>query len=206
MRSDLPTRFAPLHPGACVAAVMLLVAAGASVPAWHWSASILRSAADGWAVSDTLAPADAVAVLGGGSARPYAAAELYRRGVARRVLIDDDNIRALMLSLNVPSRDIEMFGSGLHNTYGEACALAEWVGRNGAQRVIIPTEFFPSRRVKWVFARKLGPLGAAVEIDILQIAGYGADDWWSNSAARNQFVSEIAKYFYYRTRYIASRC
>jgi len=185
---------------------LLLVAGGTTVLAWKERTSILRSAADRWAVSDTLVRADAVVVLGGGSARPYVAAELYRRGLAGRVLIDDDNIRALVLSLNVPAQAVEMFGADLHNTYGEACALADWVGKNGARRIIIPTELFPSRRVKWIFARKLAGLGAKVEIDVLPIAGYGADDWWWRSAGRNFFLTEIAKYLYYRLRYSFGQC
>jgi uncharacterized SAM-binding protein YcdF (DUF218 family) len=206
MSTDLPTRFAPLRLRFSAVAVILIVIVGLPILVWQKGVSMLQSAADRWAVSDALVAADAVVVLGGGSSRPYAAAELYRRGMARRVLVEDDNIRALIMTLNVPSPDVETFGTGLHNTYGEACAVADWVERNGAHRIVIPTELFPSRRVRWIFSRKLAPLGATAEIDMLQIDNYSADDWWTKRGGRIQFLTEIAKYLYYGTRYLFAQC
>jgi hypothetical protein len=49
---------------------------------------ILRGAARAWIVSDSIVPADAVVVLGGGlETRPFAAADLYKKGMARQILI-----------------------------------------------------------------------------------------------------------------------
>ena len=163
-----------------------------------------------WAVSDTLAPADAVVVLGGSAAgtnyRPYAAAELYRRGLAGRILLDDDGDRRLVQTLDIPPQAVEMFGNGLHNTHEEACTLADWAEKNAARRFIIPTELFPSRRVSWVFARELRNLGGNVMIDIVSIPESTADNWWSRKQGRDQFQTELAKYFYYRVRYFFDRC
>lgn len=66
------------------------------------------------------------------------------------VLFDDEHDQKLVLSLNVPSQAVVMFGSGLRNTYEESCGLAAWVKGSGAHRLIIPTELFPSRRVRWI--------------------------------------------------------
>ena len=172
----------------------------------HERSPILRLAAQSWAVSDRLDPADAVIVLGGGEDRAYAAAELYRSGLASRILVDDDADQRLVSNLDIPPQAVQMFGSGLRNTYQESCALAEWVAKNGAQRIIVPTELFPSRRVRWIFTRELRNLGATVMIDVVQIPEYTADNWWSGSAGRNQFLTEIVKYFYYRVRYSLVRC
>jgi uncharacterized SAM-binding protein YcdF (DUF218 family) len=62
----------------------------ASVAAGGWLVRepVLVGAADLWIVSDSITRADAIVVLGGGvETRPYAAAELWRRGFADKILI-----------------------------------------------------------------------------------------------------------------------
>jgi uncharacterized SAM-binding protein YcdF (DUF218 family) len=167
---------------------------------------ILRSVGHLWEVSDAIAPADAVVVLGGNPARAYAAAQLYRSALAKRILLDIDGYRKLLLNLTIPSEAIETFGSGLKNTYEEACAIADWAKMNGARTFIVPTEPFFSRRVKWIFARKLGPIKARAIIDVLPITGFTADDWWLTSWGRDEFIREITGYLYYRVRYSFDRC
>lgn len=207
MHADIPPRRLPLHRiRRCVALLTFFGAIAVLSLAWKEHTFILRSAAYFWTVSDALAPADAIIVLGGGASRPYAAAQLYRSGLAGRILVDDDDDRKLVLNLNVPPQDVVTFGRGLRNTYQEACALADWATKNAAQRFIIPTEPFPSRRVGWIFARKLGRVGAGAMIDVLRIPGYAADDWWLNSGGRGQFLSEIVKYLYYHFRYLFDQC
>jgi uncharacterized SAM-binding protein YcdF (DUF218 family) len=206
MNNDVPSRRAVRRTRAGVALLTVAAAVAVALPLWNEHTSIFRSAAQLWAVSDTLAPADAVVVLAGGSTRPRAAVQLYRSGLAARILLDDDNDRNLVLSLHVPPRAVEMFGIGLHNTRGEACAMVDWIKKNGAHRIIVPTESFPSRRVKWVFGRELESAGAEVTIDVLQIPGYTADDWWSAKGGRDNFLTEIIKYVYYRLRYSFDKC
>ena len=63
-----------------LAALLLLAAVCAAV--WFSRETLLRGAAELWIVSDTVGPADAVVIFGGGlAARPFAAAEYYRRGL-----------------------------------------------------------------------------------------------------------------------------
>src|SRR5271166_5951090 len=67
-----------------------LVLVALAVAAWYGRAFLLRSAADFWIVSDPLAPADAVAVFGGGlENRPFAAAAYYRQGLVKKILISN---------------------------------------------------------------------------------------------------------------------
>src|SRR5947209_5106418 len=59
-----------------------LVMAGLAGVAWVGRAPLLQGAADLWIVSDPLTPADVAVVLGGGvDVRPFAAAELYHKGL-----------------------------------------------------------------------------------------------------------------------------
>src|SRR5437867_2777606 len=55
---------------------------------WLERESLLRSAADLWIVSDPITRGDAVVVLGGGlGVRPYVAADLYRQGLVRKIVV-----------------------------------------------------------------------------------------------------------------------
>jgi uncharacterized SAM-binding protein YcdF (DUF218 family) len=191
---------------AVLSIAILFAAIGVLLPVWKDDVSSLKLAAYKWAVSDLLTPADAAVVLGGGAARPYAAAELYRKGLVTRILVDEERNRRLILDLNVPAEAVDVFGTGLKNTHHEACALTDWAMKTGIHRFIVPTEVFSSRRVRWVFSRSLATVGAEAEIDLLQVPGYSVDDWWLHSAGRKQFVTEITKYFYYRLRYISAQC
>src|ERR1700678_3190476 len=76
-------------------AIVLLVASCFCVGAWIERDFLLRGMAQLWIVSDAVTGADAAIVLGGGlDVRPFAAADLYRRGLVKKVLIsqfaDDD--------------------------------------------------------------------------------------------------------------------
>ena len=77
------TKSFPHKAGIALAVLLLTVSAG-----WLARVQILRGAARVWIVSDSLVPADAVAVLGGGlETRPFAAADLYKKGMVRQILI-----------------------------------------------------------------------------------------------------------------------
>jgi len=168
--------------------------------------TILTIAARSWEISDNVKPADAVVVLGGGDDRLYAAAELYRTGFVTRILLNDDDGRKLVLSLGIPEHVIEVFGSGLQNTYQEACALKAWSARTGIHHFIIPTEMFPSRRVQWIFTRMLKLVDAKIAINVTSIPRISANNWWWDGSSREWFFSEIVKYVYYRVRYLFDQC
>lgn len=172
---------------------------------WRWD-SLLASAAQSWAVSDEMRPASAAVVLDGGDVRPYSAARLYKSGFVRTVLVDSDDNRKLLVALGVPPSAIQTFGRGLKSTYEEACALAHWTSKNNAQRMIIPTELFFSRRVKWIFTHNLNGLGAEIVVDVVPISQYQANNWWMRQVGREQFEKEIVKYAFYRARYFLSNC
>jgi hypothetical protein len=55
---------------------------------WILREPVLVGAADLWIVSDPISRADAIVALGGGLAtRPFVAAELWRRGLADKILV-----------------------------------------------------------------------------------------------------------------------
>lgn len=175
--------------------------------------AILRAMERSWAVSDQLEPADAVVVLGGGyPSRPRIAAQLYVAGRVKQILVPrvepSDRIAEpknmdleALLKLGIPTSAIVEFGHNPSSTYEEARDLALWVRQGGVKRIIVPTEPFPSRRVRWIFRRELGKVGVQVMIEPSPPADYDIEYWWRDQGGRSDFCKEIIKYLYYRIRY-----
>jgi uncharacterized SAM-binding protein YcdF (DUF218 family) len=183
--------------------------------AWMSRAAILRDVAELWVVSDPLDRADAIVVLGGRiDIRPFAAADLYRREFAPRVLISNlprdplqtmhlwpgqtELTRQLLLKLGVPAEAIVEFGDGVTSTYEEARALLDWTRSSGARSVIIPTDLFPTRRVRWTFQHEVASSGLRVIVHAIQPRAYGLDDWWRDERGLIDFQNEVIKFIYYR--------
>jgi uncharacterized SAM-binding protein YcdF (DUF218 family) len=199
--------------------LMALVAVIAVLGLWAWlkPAPLLRGAADLWIVSDEPAPADAIAVLGGGlEYRPFAAADYYRRGLAPKILISNigatpaerlgvlqSHVRAnseVLQKLGVPAAAIESFGDHLSDTFTEATALHEWAVRNGAHRIMVPTDIFAARRLRWTLHHVFGS-DAAILVPAVNPPEYQRDNWWRNERGIIGFQNEVMKYLYYRLKY-----
>ena len=196
--------------------IIVLVTLGAA--AWYARATLLWSAAELWIVSEPVEPADAVAIFGGGlSVRPFAAAEYYHQGLAKKILVANvrpersetlgglpshtDRNRSVLMKLGVPEAAIEVFGTELSNTYLEAVALREWATRSGARTVIVPTELFSSRRVRWVSRHVFVGMAARVQVVALDHSEYSRDAWWQSEHGLISFQTEVIKYVYYRLKY-----
>jgi uncharacterized SAM-binding protein YcdF (DUF218 family) len=161
---------------------------------------------------------DAVVVLGGGLAtRPFVAAELWRRGLADKILIsqgpEDRAVsmgampshtelnREILLKEGVPAGVIETFGTANKNTRDEAVALREWSERNAASVFIIPTEIFPARRVRWIFRREFFGTTVSIEVPSFEPPAYTRRDWWKTEHGLVAFQNEFLKHIYYRLKY-----
>jgi uncharacterized SAM-binding protein YcdF (DUF218 family) len=186
--------------------------------AWMARASILHGVADLWVVSDALDRADAIVILGGrADVRPFAAAALYKRGLAQQVLVS--NVKAgpihplqllpsqieltsqILSKLGVPQQAIVEFGYGSSNTYDEARAVLDWARISGARSVIIPTDLFSTRRTRWIFQRQLAPAGVRAMVQSVKPPEYSIDDWWRHESGIIEFQNEVIKYLYYRLKY-----
>jgi uncharacterized SAM-binding protein YcdF (DUF218 family) len=179
---------------------------------------ILAGAANAWIVNEPLEKADAIVVLGGGlENRPFAAARLYHERLAPKILLMDvkltpttklgitppekDLTRQVLLKQEVPDSDCVTIGDGVASTYDESRAVRAWVERTGAKRVIIPTDLFHTRRVRWLFRKQLKGTGARAEIAVAPLEEYQATNWWQREAGLIAFETEVIKYAYYRLKY-----
>ena len=221
MTTELPAS-RPLGSRACrwlakSALFLLFVLGGIGTAMWLNPTFFLREAVDFWTVSDEVAPADAVAVFGGGVAtRPFAAAEYYRDGLVSKVLISNvasqpliaeilysetESNRQVLLKKGVPADAIELFGMDVISTYQETMALRAWAVQNHARTIIVPTEYFSSRRVRWVLNEEFAGTGIRVLIPALDDPQYPRREWWKDDKAILNFQNEIIKYIYYRLAY-----
>ena len=192
--------------------------------AWMARAPILRGLAEWWVVSDPLDRADAIVILSGRlDVRPFAAAALYQRGMAHQVLfsraapgpIDALRLRllppqterpvrylvSLLGRLGVPDEAMVEFGQDVSSTYDEARALSDWARSSGARSLIIPTDKFTTRRIRWIFQRQLGPMGVRVMVQAVEPPEYKVDEWWRSTNGLIEFQNEVIKYVYYRFKY-----
>jgi len=200
------------------AAIGLALAAIAIGFGWVERAPILQNIAAGWVVSEELAHADAIVVLGGSiDVRPFAAAALYKRGLADTVLVSNarkgraerlgfipthtELNRDVLVKLGVPTAAIGDFGDDLSSTQEEARALRAWAAQRQAKSIIVPTELFAGRRVRWIFERELAPIGVHVIVHTYEPADYTLADWWRHRSGVIDFNNEVLKYLYYRARY-----
>jgi len=186
--------------------------------AWIFRAPLLTGLADAWVVNDPVAKADAIVILGGGlENRPFAAAKLFHDGIASTILYTDvrlspaeemgitlpekEQTRRILLSNNVPETAMTVIGSHVANTYDESRAVRAWIEKTGAKSIIIPTDPFHTRRVRWVFSKEL--LGTKTEIHVVAIKPlrYGIEDWWRHEEGLIAFQNEVIKYIYYRFEY-----
>jgi uncharacterized SAM-binding protein YcdF (DUF218 family) len=199
--------------------VLALVAGIAALGLWTWfkPETVLRGAAELWIVSDEPEPADAIAVFGGGlEYRPFAAADYYRRGLAPKILVSNigaspaerlgvlqPHVRAnseILQKLGVPASAIEPFGDHLSDTFAEATALHEWAVRAGARRIMVPTDIFAARRLRWTLQHVFGN-DAAILVPAINTPDYQRDTWWTNERGVIGFQNEVLKYLYYRLKY-----
>jgi hypothetical protein len=197
--------------------LVLLAIFAAGMVGWVGRTFLLQRVAELWIVSDEIAPADAVAIFGGGiEDRPFAAADYYRLGLVKRVLLSNVHVgpaeylgamptqvtatREILFKLGVPESAIEIFGDDLSSNHDEVLSLRAWARRAGARSIIVPTEIFPARRVRWMLHSVFGE-DVAIHVVALDPVLYKRDDWWHHEEGVVGFQNEVLKYFYYRIRY-----
>ena len=175
-------------------------------------APLLAGAARLWIVDDTPLHADAIAVLGGGAQfRTFAAARLYHAGVAPRIAFMDVGLgpderergetvsgetrllRAVLLSERVPEDKIVLVGRGETSTAEEARALRDWAVKSGVKRLLIPTNYFHTRRVSWYFRKVFSDTGIETRGQAVPMSDYSPENWWQHEDGVITFQNEIIK-------------
>ncbi len=196
-----------------LAVLVVLLVAG-----YVFRVPLLVGAARAWVVNDPVAKADAIVVLGGGlENRPFAAARLFRAGVAPRILYMDvkrgpaeelgifpserEITRRILLSNGVPESAIQAIGASLASTFDESRAVRAWAGQSGARSFVIVTDLFHTRRARWIFHRELAGTPVQIHLSAVNALDYQINNWWQHEDGLIQFQNELVKSVYYRLKY-----
>jgi len=179
------------------------------------AAAGLSYAADWLSAADTPQKADAILVLAGSYSRPFQAAELYRRGFARKIyvsapereeqyrLLDDAGIafprqeevmRQVLLKRGVPAGAIEFFGKASVSTAAEAQAARALFAR-GAPKLLVVTSPYHLRRTRMTFADALP--GADIRVIATSYEPF-PQAWWKDQNSARNVLLELAKITFYR--------
>lgn len=179
---------------------------------------LLRGAAHAWVISDPVQPVDAIVILPQVSGKPLPeAARLHRDGIAPRLLMPsslqrptdrlglttpfDAQNRQLMRELGVPESAFEIVGEPAPTAHAAAEAIATWAKAQKLRSVLVVTELFQTRRVKWSLERALAPLGVVVSVRGVPVPDYQLDEWWRSEQGLIHFENEVVLNLFYRWNY-----
>ncbi|HEX6748607.1 MAG TPA: ElyC/SanA/YdcF family protein [Longimicrobium sp.] len=183
---------------------------------WLLRAPILTGVARFLTVHDRLQRADAIFVFGGDpDVRPFAAAALYRRGWAPRVLVPGMETGRLAAMGMVPTQT-ELFTGVLHregvpdsavavlpmpggtaSTTDDVAVLRAWLRRTGARRVIVVTTDYHTRRARRALRRGLKGIDVEVMMYGTPARGYDETNWWRTEAGMVAYFNEYLKFARY---------
>ncbi len=160
-------------------------------------------------------PADVVVILAGSYDRTLHAADLYRKGMARRVVVsrpvpepvhlrlaergipvtpEEDTHKRILTHLGVPGSAIDVLPGYARNTRDEAAALARYMGERSL-RVIVVTSPFHVRRAAILVGRRLG------QAQLIQVVATPYEEfewrWWRDPASARAVLLELAKLLYF---------
>jgi uncharacterized SAM-binding protein YcdF (DUF218 family) len=149
--------------------------------------------------------------------RPFEAARLYQKNYAHKILImnvkltpttelgitspEKDLTRQVLLKLGVPAADVVDIGAGVTSTFDESMAVGDWTRTNPIKTLIIPTDLFHTRRVRWIFRKELQGAGVQVYVHAVNPRDYTAADWWRHEDGVIAFQNECLKSIYYHLKY-----
>jgi uncharacterized SAM-binding protein YcdF (DUF218 family) len=184
--------------------------------AFTFRSQILTGIADYLVIKDKLQPADAIVLLNGDfETRPFRAGELYMQGLAPVIVIaraentpvvdlglipnDTDISVTVMRKLGVPPEKIIILPvpGGATSTFDEAATLRQYIETNRAQRIILVTSAFHTRRARWIFSKAFAGLPVTLEMAAVPYIGFDQTNWWKNETGLITLNNEYIKLVYY---------
>ncbi|HEX8424166.1 MAG TPA: YdcF family protein [Pyrinomonadaceae bacterium] len=195
----------------------------ALVVAWPLAAWV---AARALVVREELPRADVILVLSGASEyveRTRHAAELFKAGVAPKIVLTNDNLRGGWNSAQqrnpffveraaeelrragVPDAQIEALPEPVTSTYDEAVRLRAYAAERRLRSVLVVTSAYHSRRARWTMRRVFRDSGVRVSVAPVGTGGAAetpsAANWWLSARGWRSVAPEYPKLVYYWLRY-----
>jgi uncharacterized SAM-binding protein YcdF (DUF218 family) len=160
------------------------------------------------------AAADYVMIMPGGEeTRPFVAAGMVRRGMARTVLVPttvdgpltEDGvlppnhqwIRKILNLRGVEDDRIVFLDQRSGSSWNDAQALADYLASDSQATVAVVTNDFHTRRARWVFRRVLGDRSERLFLVSAPSDRFTPDDWWRYRRGVQTYLGEYAKLIAY---------
>jgi uncharacterized SAM-binding protein YcdF (DUF218 family) len=168
-------------------------------------------------VNEQPAQADAIAVLAGDPGRAVEAADLFKRNIARNVIITTElppsvydrarrdgislvwsyeNYIRLLQGYGVPAVNIFRIESYIGDTMDEVDRIGTFARGKQWNRLVIVTSNFHTRRTRMVARYLLEP-----ELKVIVVAShydsFTPDSWWKSQAQTRTFAIELEKLITY---------
>ncbi len=194
---------------ALVIALALLLVAVKSAPRW------LPSISGFLVTEDPLAPSDLIVVLSGSvPARPRYAAELYRKGLAPRLLCVSAMVpeyllvagspmthaelsATVLLKMNVPEKDILVLNRST-STYEELVIVRDLMLERKWKRVILVSSPYHLRRIRLTWNHLSEDTSLEAIVRGTPYARFHRDTWWRHEGDLLSVQNEYAKMAYYK--------
>jgi uncharacterized SAM-binding protein YcdF (DUF218 family) len=165
--------------------------------------------------------ADAIVVLAGSIPdRALEAADLYREGVAPRVIVtrerlrrgelalrsrgvrlveSDEETRRTLRALGVPADAVRRLGSRNRSTATEAATIARWACARRLRALVVVTSRAHTRRARLILRRTLEP-AVAVAVRPSRHDDFDAGRWWRDRRDAKTVLGEYEKLAHYWLR------
>lgn len=170
----------------------------------------LRAMAELLVVADPPRSADAIVVLAGNSPeRATHAIELYRTGIAPRVIVSDEPVRTHafastwselhrrgIANLPIPDRALMVLPIS-QSTYEEALRTRDALEQEGLHSIVLVTDAFHSRRALMVFRHVFREADLDVHVSPSQFPALWTRYWWHDEDRTWEVVTEYFKLGYY---------
>jgi uncharacterized SAM-binding protein YcdF (DUF218 family) len=116
-------------------------------------------------------------------------------------LSEREMTREILLSNGVPASAMLAVGTNVASTFDESRAVRAWAKQTGATSIVIATDWFHTRRARWIFRHELGDTPVKIYIVGVDPIRYQIATWWMSEEGVIQFQNELAKSVFYRIKY-----
>jgi uncharacterized SAM-binding protein YcdF (DUF218 family) len=149
-----------------------------------------------WLVAADLPEKADVIVCLGGVERVKKSAALFHQGLAPLIILTVSRTKKPLTDLGVPENRI-ILAPGPTTTYEEALAVAPILDRLNCRSVLVVSDPFHLRRVRWTFTHVLANQSVKL-IFASSDFPWKEEGWWKDEQEKFFVYSELTKIGYYR--------
>ena len=163
---------------------------------------LMRLAGGFWVVDETPKPSDVIVMLSDDNYqgdRAARAAELFKAGLAPRVIASGRLLRSYAGVAELEEHDLESHGvpasavvklpAADRNTRDECTGIGQFAASHGWKRILLVTSNYHTRRSRYICSRVL-PAGSTLIVSAARDADYDPDNWWKTRQGTKIFFGE----------------